>query len=257
MRLDNKVAIITGGGSGMGKASAYLFAREGAKVVVAQRTSSTGEETVATIKSNGGEAIFVCTDVTIASEVAHLIRETMNTFGKIDILFNNAGTEQKPAPVENIDESLWESIYAVNVKGVFLVTKYAVPEMKKAGSGVIINTASLLGVRARRPHLSAYASSKGAVIMLTKALAIELAPNNIRVNCLYPTLVDTPLSRRLAAEEVKDTGWEEYWKSYSRNVPLGRMATPEDVAYTALYLASDESSMLTGACINVDGGLGI
>ena len=257
MRLGNKVAIITGGGSGIGRASAYLFAKEGARVVVAQRTRVTGEETVTNIKSNGGEAIFVRTDVTMASEVACLIRETVNTFGKIDVLFSNAGAEQKPTPVENMDESLWESVYAVNVKGVFLVTKYVVPEMKKAGGGVIINTASLLGVRARRPHLSAYSSAKGAVIMLTRALAVELAPDKIRVNCLYPTLVDTPLARRLAAEEAKDTGWEKYWESYSRNVPLGRMATPKDVACTALYLASDESSMLTGTCISVDGGLGI
>ncbi len=252
MRLDNKVAIITGGGSGIGRASAYLFAKEGTKLVVADINDAGGEETVATIKADGGEAIFVHTDVTIASEVEHLVRETLNTFGKIDILFNNAGIDQKLIAVENIDESLWDRIYAVDVKGVFLAAKYAVPEMKRAGGGVIINTASIQGVR---PWMQscAYASAKGAVIVLTKALAVELAPNNIRVNCISPIGTDTPLLRQAA----EGTGWEEFEKLVISRTPLGRMAKPEDVAYAALYLASDESSMLTGTCINVDGGRAI
>jgi len=253
MRLANKVAIITGGGSGIGKTSAYLFAKEGAKVVVAQRTITTGEEAVATINSRGGEAIFVRTDVTRASEVEHLIRATMDTFGSIDILFNNAGIGQRPSAIENTDELVWDEIYAINVKGIFLAIKYAVPEMKKAGGGVIINTASIVGVR---PGLStaAYSSSKGAVIVLTKALALELAPHNIRVNCINPTATDTPLVRWFSAY---DRDWGEYQKSIKSTIPLGRLAKPEDSAYAALYLASDESSMLTGTCINVDGGRGI
>lgn len=256
MRLANKVAVITGGGSGIGQASAYLFAKEGAKVVIAQRTVATGEATAAAIRASSGAAIFVRTDVTSARDVEQLVRRTIDTFGRVDILFNNAGTEQKPSPIETMDESGWDQVYAVNVKSIFLVTKYAVPEMKKAG-GVIINTASLLGVRPRGPNQAAYASSKGAVIALTKALAIELAPHNIRVNCLYPTLVDTPLARRVAAEKIKETGWAEFKRSYESAVPLKRMATPEDVASGALYLASDESAMLTGACLAMDGGLGI
>jgi len=206
----------------------------------------------ATIKADGGEAIFVHTDVTIASEVEHLVRETMNTFGKIDILFNNAGIDQKLIAVEDIDESLWDRIYAVDVKGIFLAAKYAVPDMKRAGGGVIINTASIQGVRPWMQS-SAYASAKGAVIMLTKALAVELAPNNIRVNCISPIGTDTPLLRQ-AAEGI---GWEEFEKLVISRTPLGRLAKPEDVAYAALYLASDESSMLTGTCINVDGGRAI
>ena len=250
MRLANRVAIITGGGSGIGRASAELFAREGAKIVLAQRTKSTAEETIATIKSGGGEAIFVRTDVTIASEVEHLIRETINRFGKIDILFNNAGETQSLIPTENIDESLWDQMFAVNVKSIFLAAKYAVPEMKKTGGGVIINTTAMLGVRPKMCR-SAYSSAKAAAIMLTKSLALELASHNIRVNSISLIATDTPLLRRSVA---KDMPWEEYLKTRVSNVPLGRLDTPEDVANAALYLASDESSMLTGTRISVDGG---
>ena len=253
MRLANKVAIITGGGSGIGKASAYLFAKEGAKVVVAQRTHTTGEEMAAVINSSGGEAIFVCTDVSVASEVEHLVKVTKDKFGKIDILFNNAGIGQKRIAIENIDESLWDQIYAINVKGIFLGAKYVVPEMKKAGGGVIINTGSIAGVRPRM-YSVAYSSSKGAVILLTQALALELAPHNIRVNCINPVMTDTPMMRRFRAE---GTSWEEYTKSWVSTIPLGRIAKAEEIAYAALYLASDESSMLTGTSINVDGGRGI
>ena len=253
MRLANKVAVITGGGSGLGQASAYLFAREGAKVVVAQRTVSTGEETADTIKSGGGEAIYVRTDVTIASDVEHLIRVTVDTFGKIDILFNNAGMGQDHIEVDALSEELWDYLYAVNVKGTFLPTKYAVPEMKKTAGGSIINTASMSAIRPRM-WLSAYSSSKGAVIVLTKALALELARYNIRVNAINPVTTETPLVRR---EADKTGGWEKFKEERAATIPLGRLGKPEDTAYAALYLASDESSMLTGTCIDVDGGRGI
>lgn len=252
MRLANKVAIITGAGSGIGRASAYLFAKERTKVAVADINDAGGEETVATIKADGGEAIFVHTDVSIASEVEHLVNVTKDKFGKIDILFNNAGILPKPIAIENIDESLWDQVYAINVKGIFLAIKYTVPEMKKAGGGVIINTGSISGVRPR-PYSAAYSSSKGAVILITKALALELAPHNIRVNCINPVVTDTPLTR-LRAE---DTGWEEYKRLMESTIPLGHMARPEDTAYAALYLASDESAMVTGTCLDVDGGRAI
>jgi len=156
-------------------------------------------------------------------------------------------------PLENLDESLWDRIYAVNVKSVFLTMKYVIPVMKEAGSGVIINLASMGGVRPLK-GTSAYASSKAAVIHLTKAVALELAPNNIRVNCINPAAVDTPMLPQFRPEgmDVK-----EFYKGAEASMPLGRIATPEDVAYAALYLASDESALLTGTCINVNGGRGI
>ena len=241
MRLPDKVAIITGAGSGIGRVSAVMFAKEGAKVVVADINDAGGEETVATINSGDGEAIFVHADVSIASDAENLVNTTKNKFGRIDILFNNAGIPQGPIPVENLDESLWERIYAVNVKGIFLTVKYAVPVMKEVQKGIIINTASMMGVSPKK-DICAYASSKAAAIHLTKALALELAPYSIRVNCINPTRTATPFATSTTPGSF---------------IPLGRIAIPEDVAYAAVYLASDESSMLTGTCINVSGGEGI
>jgi len=253
MRLANKVVIITGAGSGIGRASAILFAKEGAKVVVADINDAGGAETVAAIKSSGGEAIFVHTDVSIASETENLIKVTKDKFGKIDILFNNAGIPQRPTPIENFDESLWDRIYSVNVKGIFLTAKYTVPLMKEAGGGVIINIASISGIRPRKGS-SAYSSSKAAAIHLTKALALELASESIRVNAINPVAVDTPMALQLIPEGVDV---REAKKALIDTIPLRRMATPKDIACAALYLASDESAMLTGTCINVDGGRGI
>jgi len=224
-----------------------LFAKEGAKLVVADIDNAGGEGVVSNIKTKGGEAIFVHTDITLASEIKALVRIVKNKFDKIDILFNNAGITAGDTLVEEIDESSWDRTYDVNVKGIFLATKYIVPEMKKAGGGIIINTASMAGIRPVA-RIADYASSKGAVITLTKALAIELAPYNIRVNCINPTITETPLVELMS---------EEWKKSIKSVLPLGRLAKPEDVAYAALYLASKESAMLTGMGINVDGGHGI
>jgi 3-oxoacyl-[acyl-carrier protein] reductase len=252
LKLTDKVAIITGSGSGIGRISAYLFAKEGARVVVSDINDVGGEETTAIIKTNGGEAVFVHTDVSVASEVEHLIRVTMDMFGRIDILFNNAGItlfeNGKPSEVETINEATWDRVYAVNVKSIFLAAKYAVPHMKRAGGGIIINTGSMSGVRPR-PNTCAYSSSKGAVITLTKALALELAPSNIRVNCINPVGTVTPL--------LQESTDEESMKVMVSTIPLGRLAKPEEIAYAALYLASDESSMVTGTSIDIDGGRGI
>lgn len=253
MRLDKKVAVVTGSGSGIGRASATLFAKEGAKVVIADINDAGGEETVKTIKSNGGEAVFIHTDVSKTSDAENLIKRTVETFGKIDIFFNNAGTPQKTMPFETLEESLWDHLYATNVKGIYLTTKNLIPVMKKAAHGVIINLASMAGVRPR-PGSAAYAGTKAAVIHLTKALAIELAPFKIRVNCINPAAVDTPMLPKFK-EDGQDL--DKFYEGAKASMPLGRIATPQDVANAALFLASDEASIITGICINVDGGRGI
>ena len=253
MRLEKKVAIITGAGSGIGRASAIMFAKEGAKVAVADINDKGGEETVASIKSNGGEAIFIHTDVSKAAEAENLIKTTMVKLGKIDIVFNNAGTPMQNMPFEQLDESIWDRIYTVNVKGVFLVMKYAIPVLKKAGGGSIINLASMGGVRPM-PGTHAYASSKAAVIHLTKAVALEFTKYNIRVNYINPAAVDTPM---LPQFRPKGLDLNEFYEGAKASMPLGRIAKPEDIAYAALYLASDESSLITGTGIDVNGGRGI
>lgn len=246
MRLADKVAIITAAGSGIGRASACLFAKEGAKIAVADIDDAAGEETVSTIKADGGDAIFVHTDVSKAVEIEHLVKVTKQEFGKVDIFFNIVGIAGGRAACDAIDEAVWDRVYATNVKSIMFSVKYAVPEMRKAGGGVIINTAANL-VAKPLPGFAGYVSSKGAVIALTKALAVELAPENIRVNCVSPSLTDTPAGRGAWPPELK--------KKLEDNIPLGkRMIKPEEIAYTALYLASDESSMTTGINIVVDGG---
>ena len=253
MRLADKVVIITGAGSGIGRASAILFAKEGAKIVVADINDAGGQETVAAISSGGGEAIAVHTDVTRASEVKNLGRVTKDKYGKVDILFNNAGIPQQTMSFEKVTDALWDRIFATNVKSIFLTAKSIVPMMKAAGGGVIINLASISGIRPRPGNL-AYSASKAAVILLTKSLALVVAPFNIRVNCINPVGTDTPMLGKFFAEGVS---LEEGKKATINTIPLGRLSMPEDVANAALFLASDESSMLTGVGIDVDGGRGI
>ncbi len=244
MKLDERVAIITGAASGFGCASAILFAKEGAKVVVADLDVEGGQDTVKAIQANGGEAVFVKVDVAKENDVEQMIHSAVEKYGGIDILFNNAGIEQIMTPIELLSEETWDRVFAVNVKGMFLGTKHALPELKKTGKGVIINTASVSGIRAR-PGLSSYTASKGACIMLTKALAIELAEYGIRVNCINPVAAETPFMKNLS---------EENKVKFRSTIPLGRFATAEDIAFAALYLASDDASMVTGAELNVDGG---
>jgi 3-oxoacyl-[acyl-carrier protein] reductase len=252
MKLLNKVSLITGAGSGMGRASALLFSAEGAKVSVADIDKKSGEQTADLIKQKGGEAIFIQADVAKAADVERMITTTVKTYGRLDILFNNAGLPMSFTPIEEVEEELWDRIMNVNVKSIFLSAKYAVPHMKKQGGGAIVNTASIIGIRAR-PKMSAYTASKGAAIMLTKQLAIELAPFRIRVNCVNPVATETPM----LAQFIGKGDLEEGRKSYIASIPLGRLAQPEDIARAALYLVSDDASIVTGACLDVDGGRGI
>lgn len=252
-KLDGKAALVTGAGSGFGRAMATLFAKEGAKISVVDINVAGGEETVKMIKQNGGVGQFINADVAKASDIEQMIKTTVNAYTRLDILVNNAGVPMTSTPIEEVDEKLWDKMMAVNMKAIFLGCKYAIPIMKKQGGGVIINTASVAGVRPR-PGLTPYSASKGGAILLTKALAIELAPFKIRVNSISPVAADTPMLRAFIGESKP---FEEGREAYKATVPLGRLCQSEDVAYAALYLASDEASLVTGADLRVDGGRGI
>lgn len=252
MKLSDKSALITGAGSGIGRATALLFAGEGAKIAVADIDEKGGEETAELIRQKGGSAIFVRSDVTMAGDVDNMVTTTVDRHGKLDILFCNAGVGTSFLPVEEVAEALWDKVMAINVKGIFLGCKYAIPVMKKQGGGVIVITSSISGVRPR-PGLALYSTSKGAAITLTKALAIELAPFKIRVNCINPVVTDTAfLSKTIDASQMEGAK-----KAMIATIPLGRMGQPEDMAKAALYLASDDSSLVTGISLDVDGGRGI
>jgi 3-oxoacyl-[acyl-carrier protein] reductase len=254
MRLKDKVAVITGAASGIGRASAVMFAKEGASVVVSDIDDVGGQETVNQIISNGGRAIYVHADVSIEAQVRHLIQATVAEFGRVNVLFNNAGYYSWPHKLEEVTEEEWDKTYAVNVKAIFWGAKHVIPEMKKIGGGVIINTASMAGVRPRRGF--AYGSAKAAAIGLTRILAANLALDNIRVNVINPVATETPLLRKFLGVEEEDQ-MEAAREERVKTIPLGRTAKPEEIAYAALYLASDEALMLTGASINVDGGSGL
>ncbi len=249
MRFKDRVALITGAASGIGRATALAFAMEGARVVVADIDEARGLETVRAVKDQAGEAVFVRADVSREDDAEGMVRAALNTYGQLDILFNNAGIPMSPTPAEAISAELFDRIFAVNVRGVFFGCKYAIPVMRAQGRGVIINTASTAGLRPR-PGMLAYAASKGAVITLTKALALELAPYGIRVNAVAPVATDTPMLPVFFGTDNP----EEARRRFLESIPLGRLNTPDDVARAVLFLASDEASMITGVCLEVDGG---
>ena len=252
MRLKDKVAIVTGATSGIGRAAAVLFAQEGAKVVAVGRREAAGEEVIKKIKDRGGEAIFVKADVSKANGIKNMVHKTVQTYGRIDVLFNNAGIlpEAAKKTVADLSEEVWDEVMEINLKGVFLTSKYVVPEMIRAGGGSIVNTSSTYGHIAAK-NRSVYTASKGAVTLLTKSMALDYAPYNIRVNCVCPALVETELATEFLKMARKD---EKVWGELMSKIPLGRVGTPEDVAYAALFLASDESSWITGSSLMVDGG---
>jgi len=252
MRLKDKVAIITGAGSGSGRAGSIVFAREGARVVVGDIAVQAGEETVKMIKEAGGEAIFVQIDAGKVEDMRRLINMTMDAYAKIDILWNHAGIPG-PGPIEETDEIEFDKTMNVNSRGAFFATQFAIPFMKKARKGSIIFTSSTSAVRGS-PWSPFYSMSKGGLISLTMSLAVYLGPFNIRTNCICPCIIDSPMGRVFVDRSGKLDA-ESLIKAYGERVPMGRPCLPEDVAYAALFLASDEASFINGVILPVDGGL--
>ena len=247
-RLAEKVAVITGAGGGQGRAAALLFANEGAKVVVTDVKVPEGEETVQMINAAGGKAVFRATDVSQADQVEAAVRLAVATYGALHIMYNNAAVlHRKDAVVTNLEEDIWELVLNVNLKGVYLGCKYAVPEIVKAGGGSIINVSSLAGLIGIG-NVHAYTASKGGVSMLMKTLAQELAPMRIRVNAISPGAIKTDINKSV-------WGTPEGMKGLLELIPYGRIGEVSDIAKAAVWLASDDSDYVTGATLYVDGGM--
>jgi NAD(P)-dependent dehydrogenase (short-subunit alcohol dehydrogenase family) len=245
-RLEGKVALVTGGSSGIGRAAALAMAREGAEIVVASRGVERGEETVRMIEDAGGEAIFVKTDVSRATEAESLVDKAVTTYGKLDCAFNNAGILHPITLLADETEEAWDSMININLKGVFLCLKYEIQQMLKQGGGAIVNDSSVAGLRASRVTAS-YGASKHGIIGLTKTAALQYGQYKIRVNTLCPALIRTPM---LMYRDDR-TDLTEQWTA---DLPLARMGEPEEVAEAVVFLCSDAASFITGATLTVDGG---
>ncbi|MCH2290186.1 MAG: SDR family oxidoreductase [SAR324 cluster bacterium] len=245
MRLKDKTAIVTGAGSGFGKGIAMRFAKEGARVGVIDINAEAAREVASQI---GNSAFAMEADVSIDGDVSRMVQEALDRWGQLDILVNNAGTTHRNQPMTEVTEEEYERIFAVNVKSVYLGARHVVPVMKKQGFGVILNVASTAGVRPR-PGLVWYNTSKGAMMTATKAMAIELAGEKIRVNAINPVAGETGMLHLFMGEDTP-----EKRAQFISSIPLGRLSLPEDMANAALFLCSDEAEMITGLCMEVDGG---
>ena len=246
MRLEGRIAIVTGAGSGFGEAIAKLFAQEGAKVCVADLNGQTAERVAGEI---GQDALAVQGDVTKRADVDRMVAETKAAFGPVDTVINNAGYTHKNQPMLDVDEADFDKVFDVNVKSIYLMTMAVVPGMRERGFGVIVNVGSTAGVRPR-PGLTWYNASKGAVNLLSQSMAVELAPDGIRVNALAPVMGETGLLESFMG--LPDT--PENRKKFEASVPMGRLSRPSDIAKATLYLASDEADFITGTVLPVDGG---
>ena len=254
MRLLNKTIIVTGAGSGIGEGIARRLAEEGAKVVVNDINAGQGRKVADSIGSAGGQASFFAADVTQSEQVRQLVAHALSTFGRLDVMVNNAGWTHRNQPALEVSEDDFDRCYAVNVKSIYLSTIHAAPVFRAQGGGSFINIASTAGVRPR-PGLTWYNGSKGAVITTSKSLAAELGPDQIRVNCINPVFnPDTGLSAEFAGGSMEGPEGEVRRSRFLASIPLGRFSSALDVANAALYLASDEAAFISGVCIEVDGG---
>jgi NAD(P)-dependent dehydrogenase (short-subunit alcohol dehydrogenase family) len=249
MKLDGKVALITGGNSGIGSATAALFAQEGASVAITGRNRKRGQEVAGAINDSGGTAIFIQADARLADDCRMAVETTLENFGRIDVLFNNAGVLYAGTAAECTEEE-WDETIDSSLKGAFLMSKYALPSMIERGSGSIIHTSSGWGILGGGRAV-AYCAAKGGLVVMTKAMAIDHGPDGIRVNCVCPGDVDTPMLPDDASK--RGLSMEEYMAGASDR-PLGRVGTPEEIARAVLFLASDDSSFITGEALVVDGG---
>jgi NAD(P)-dependent dehydrogenase (short-subunit alcohol dehydrogenase family) len=252
MRLETKVALVTGGGSGIGRATAVLFAAEGAKVVVSDLREPSAMETARLIRADGGEAVEVAGDVSDTGDAQKMVRTAVEAYERLDVLVNSAGVSVRNALGPDAShEELWDRVMDVNLKGTYLVSWHAVPEMERVGGGSIVNLASIIGLVGYAQGLGSgfnpYAASKGGVVQFTRNLAVDCAKNDIRVNCICPGFVKTSMTESLTSDP-------EMLEKLESLHPMGRLGRVEEIAYAALYLASDESSFVTGVPLVVDGG---
>jgi NAD(P)-dependent dehydrogenase (short-subunit alcohol dehydrogenase family) len=250
-RIEGKVALITGAASGIGEATAELFAREGAQVMLADVQDELGRKVTERIRDAGGSAQYIHCDVAAGEDVAGMVRATVERFGRLDILYNNAGLG-RGGSITEIAEEDWDLVIDVDLKSIYLGCKYAIPEMKKTGGGSIISTASIAGLRGS-PGLHAYSAAKAGVINLTRSIAGEVGPFGIRVNCICPGIIVTPIWRQVV--DLPSEHQEVMWTAMAQRVLLQRVGMPEDIARGALFLASDDSAYVTGHALVIDGGL--
>lgn len=247
-RLEGKVALITGAGMGMGREASILFAEEGARIVVADINAEAAEETAETVEGRGGKAIAAIGDVASETDVRRMVEEGIDAFGELTILYSNAGVlwKDRDRSVLETDEQSWDRVMDINLKSVFWLTKHGIPHLKRAGGGSIVLAGSVSALAGFTRAQDAYTAAKGALVSLNKSLAVQFAPDNIRCNIIHPGIVDTPLQAPYLNDDIRE--------EFKSSIPLGRISQPREVAYAALFLASDEASYITGAEVLVDGG---